>query len=100
MALTVVGFTGSLEASTERGPKEGLVSLNRSSAQGVMGGSSLLKLQDKKRVAGDPLTLQTPDTSGVVAEEDAALVPCANVKDENASEARRVPKDAMLQIRI
>ena len=46
-ALSVVGFTGSLESSTARGPKDGLVALNLSSAQGVMGGSSLLKPQDK-----------------------------------------------------
>ena len=47
MALSVVGFTGSLESSTARGPNEGLVALNLSSAQGVMGGSSFMKLHEK-----------------------------------------------------
>src|ERR1700683_82314 len=72
-ALSVVGFTGSLESSTARGPKDGFVALNRSSAHGVIGGSSLLNPQDKKRVAGDPLMFQTPERSGVVPPGVAAV---------------------------
>src|SRR5581483_7117470 len=63
--LTVVGFTGSLESSKERGPNEGLVRLNFSCAQGVMGGSVGLKVQDQYRVCGDPFKFQTPERSGV-----------------------------------
>src|SRR5580704_16433122 len=85
VALTVVGLTGSFESSTARGPKEGLVALNLSCAQGVMGGSSLLKLHDKYRVAGDPLTLQTPERSVAALGGFVAPSACAKVRDGKAS---------------
>src|SRR5690348_6033209 len=70
--FNVVGLTGSLESSNERGPNDGLVALNLSCAQGVIGGSVALKVHDQYRVWGEPRKFQTPDRSGVLA------APCAH----------------------
>src|SRR5579864_5107610 len=77
-ALNEVGFTGSLESLNERGPKEGLVSLNFSWAQAVMGGSSAMNPQERYLVWGLPRKFQTPERSGVAA-------CCAAKTPENAS---------------
>jgi len=63
-----------------------------------MGGSSLLKVQERYRVAGDPLTFQTPERFGV-ALLAAAEESCANVKDGNAS-AATAAIDTRMPLRI
>src|ERR1700733_10704003 len=98
-ALSVVGLTGSFESSTARGPKDGLVALNLCSARGVMGGSSLLKPQDKYRVVGEPLTFQTPERFGV-SEDFAASAVCPNARDEKARVAARAGNNDPVRSRI
>src|SRR5579871_4588288 len=75
--FTVVGFTGSFESSNERGPNEGLVALNFSCAQGVIGGSVALNVHDQYRVCGDPFIFHTPDKSGVFCAQAAGMAQAA-----------------------
>src|SRR5437660_7266191 len=75
--FNVVGLTGSFESSNERGPNDGRVALNFSSAQGVIGGSVALKDQDKYRVAGEDCIFQTPEKSGVAVAALEARGVCA-----------------------
>src|SRR5579872_3023653 len=65
--FSVVGLTGSLESSNDRGPNDGLVALHLSWAHGVIGGSVALNVQDQYRVCGEPRKFQTPERSVVFA---------------------------------
>src|SRR5438477_7974528 len=90
--FSVVGFTGSFESSKERGPNDGRVALNFSSAQGVIGGSVALNDQDKYRVAGEDCMFHTPERSGVAAAGLGARVAWADKSagraDIHAKESR------------
>ena len=86
MALTVVGFTGSLESSTARGPNDGFAALNRSCAHAVIGGSSPVNAYDRYRVAADELSDQTPAKSGGVRGAAAVCV-CARPAAETTATA-------------